>query len=107
MQPNAIIWNTTARGKPDMIRLADQAYSAYHAEAVISISNKKLTRQVVHGWNGAGSPVRTHLGLVTALMRYRNAGHGPWTPAGGIRLAHRAWGSVIGPVHSGDLDPNK
>jgi hypothetical protein len=54
VQPNAIIWDTTARGKPDMVRLADEAYSAFDAEAVICISNKKLTWQVVHGLERRG-----------------------------------------------------
>jgi hypothetical protein len=56
VQPNAIIWDTTARGKPDMVRLADEAYSAFDAEAVICISNKKLTWQVVHGLKRRGIP---------------------------------------------------
>ena len=56
VQPNAIIWDTTARGKPDIVGLADQAYSAFHAEAVICISNKKLTRQVVHDLKRRGIP---------------------------------------------------
>jgi hypothetical protein len=56
VQPNAIIWDTTAHGKPDMIRLVDEAYSAFHAEAVICISNKKLTRQLVHGLQRRGIP---------------------------------------------------
>jgi hypothetical protein len=54
--PNAVIWDTTARGKPDIIHLADQAYSAFHAEAVICISNKKLTWQLVHALQRRGIP---------------------------------------------------
>lgn len=56
VQPNAIIWDTTVRGKPDMVGLADEAYSVFDAEAVICISNKKLTRQVVHGLERRGIP---------------------------------------------------
>jgi hypothetical protein len=39
-----------------MVRLADEAYSAFDAEAVICISNKKLTWQVVHGLERRGIP---------------------------------------------------
>ena len=56
VQPDAIIWDTTARGKPDMVRLADEAYSVFDDEAVICISNKKLTWQVVHGLERRGIP---------------------------------------------------
>ncbi len=47
VQPNAIIWNTDTNGKPDMVKLAYQAYVEYEAEAVICISNKRLTWLVV------------------------------------------------------------
>lgn len=49
VQPNAIIWDTDANGKPDMLKLAYKAYKDFGAEAVICISNKKLTWQVVSG----------------------------------------------------------
>ncbi|WP_207922575.1 hypothetical protein [Micromonospora sp. KC606] len=55
-QPDAIVWDTAEHGKPDMIQLAYEAYEAFRAEAVICISNKKLTWQVVHGLERRGIP---------------------------------------------------
>lgn len=49
VQPDAVVWDTSLHGKPDMVRLAHAAYQDFGAEAVICISNKKLTWQVVHG----------------------------------------------------------
>lgn len=56
VQPQANIWDTGRNGKPDMVRLAYQAYVEFGAEAVICISNKKLTWQVVHGMERRGIP---------------------------------------------------
>jgi hypothetical protein len=56
VQPEAIIWDTSQHGKPDMVRMAYAAYTAFEAEAVICISNKKLTWQVVHGLERRGIP---------------------------------------------------
>ena len=39
-----------------MVQLAYEAYVAFGAEAVICISNKKLTWQVVHGDGERGIP---------------------------------------------------
>ncbi len=55
-QPEAIIWNTDELGRPDMLRLAYRAYITSGAEAVICISNKTLTWQVVHGLEQRGIP---------------------------------------------------
>jgi hypothetical protein len=55
-QPEALIWDTTIDGKPDMVELAYEAYRSFRAEAVICISNKKLTWQVVHGLERRGIP---------------------------------------------------
>jgi hypothetical protein len=55
-QPDAMIWNTSLHGKPDMLELAYRAYATFGAEAVICISNKKLTWQVVHGLESRGVP---------------------------------------------------
>ncbi|GAA4721342.1 hypothetical protein GCM10023263_73910 [Phytohabitans rumicis] len=55
-QPDATVWDTATHGKPDMVRLAYAAYAAFGAEAVICISNKKLTWQVVHGLERRGIP---------------------------------------------------
>ncbi|MGB1251554.1 MAG: hypothetical protein ACPG8W_13135 [Candidatus Promineifilaceae bacterium] len=56
VQPNATIWDTTANGKPDMVKLTYAAVQAFDAEAVIVISNQKLTRQVVYGMEARGIP---------------------------------------------------
>ncbi|MDE1464176.1 hypothetical protein [Spartinivicinus poritis] len=55
-EPNATIWDTTESGKPDMVKLAYLAYRYFNAEAVIIISNQKLTYQVVHGLEIRGIP---------------------------------------------------
>lgn len=56
VQPHATIWDTDKNGKPDMVKLAYQAVQAFDAEAVICISNKKLTWQVVEGMERIGVP---------------------------------------------------
>ncbi len=56
VQPNAIIWNTDTHGKPDMVKLAYKAYQDFNAEAVICISNKKLTWKVVYGMESRNIP---------------------------------------------------
>lgn len=56
VQPQANIWDTGRNGKPDMVQLAYQAYVEFGAEAVICISNKKLTWRVVHGMERRGIP---------------------------------------------------
>ncbi len=55
-QPEALIWDTDAHGKPDMVKLTYKAYKDFNAEAVICISNKKLTWQVVYGMESRGIP---------------------------------------------------
>lgn len=56
VQPDALVWDTSAHGKPDMVALAYEAYRDFDAEAVICISNKKLTWQVVAGMERRGIP---------------------------------------------------
>ncbi|MGW4830304.1 hypothetical protein ACWEOG_22150 [Amycolatopsis japonica] len=56
VQPDATIWDTSRQGKPDMVKMAYDAYRAFGAEAVICISNKKLTWEVVHGLEARGIP---------------------------------------------------
>lgn len=56
VQPNAIIWDTDAFGKPDVVKLAYKAYKDFDAEAVICISNKKLTWKVVYGLESRNIP---------------------------------------------------
>jgi hypothetical protein len=56
VQPDAVIWDTDRHGKPDMVRLTHQVVTEFEAEAVICISNKKLTWQVVEGMERIGVP---------------------------------------------------
>jgi hypothetical protein len=56
VQPDAVVHDTSRGGKPDMVALAYAAYRDFGAEAVICISNKKLTWQVVHGLERRGIP---------------------------------------------------
>ncbi|MBD1555483.1 hypothetical protein HC752_00860 [Vibrio sp. S9_S30] len=56
VQPDADIWDTTEKGKPDMVKLAYAAYKKFDAEAVICIANQKLTQQVVFGLESRGIP---------------------------------------------------
>lgn len=56
VQPDAVIWDTNAKGRPDLVQLAYEAYKDFDAEAVIVISNKKLTWQVVYGMESRGIP---------------------------------------------------
>ena len=56
VEPNALIWNTSECGRPDLVKLAYDAYKAFDAEVVIVISNKKLTWQVVYGMESRGIP---------------------------------------------------
>lgn len=51
-----LIWDTDAHGKPDLSALALQAVRESGAEAVIVISNQKLTRRVVHDMESLGIP---------------------------------------------------
>jgi hypothetical protein len=55
-QPDALIWNTDERGKPDVLVLAYEALLETGAEAVICISNKAVTWRVVHGLEQRGIP---------------------------------------------------
>jgi ferredoxin-NADP reductase len=75
-QPDALIWDTGAHrgersdggrhrgersdggivGKPDVLRLAYDAYTESGAEAVICVSNRTVTREVVHGLERCGIP---------------------------------------------------
>ena len=56
VQPQALIWNTTATGKPDLVKLAWQEYQHCGAEAVICIANKKATWRVVYALESRGVP---------------------------------------------------
>jgi len=51
---NAIIWNTRTKGRPDLVHLIYQLYVEHNAEAVIIVSNPKVTRKVVYGLESRG-----------------------------------------------------
>jgi hypothetical protein len=55
-QPDAVIWDTTRDGKPDLLRLARRAYLDFDAEAVFVVSNQPTTRRLVHGLERLGIP---------------------------------------------------
>jgi hypothetical protein len=54
--PDALIWDTDERGKPDLVKLAYGACRSFNAEAVICIANQKLTNEVVYGMESRGIP---------------------------------------------------
>lgn len=53
-QPEALIWDTDERGKPDLVQLAYGAVQAFEVEAVICIANQPLTRRVVQALEARG-----------------------------------------------------
>ena len=53
---NPLIWDTDTHGKPNLSALALKAVRETGAEAVIVISNQKLTRRVVHDMESLGLP---------------------------------------------------
>ncbi len=55
-QPDATIWDTESLGKPDVLRLAYSAYLESGAEAVICVSNRTVTGDLVHGLERRGIP---------------------------------------------------
>ena len=54
--PDTIIWDTDEHGRPDIIRLAYRVYITSGAEAVLCISNRTLTWNVVQGLERRGIP---------------------------------------------------
>lgn len=56
--PEAVIWDTKNEGqkRPDIVRMAKELYTTMEAEAVFFISNKGLTKKVVHGLESQGVP---------------------------------------------------
>lgn len=54
--PNAVIWNTTTRGYPDIVRETYRVVKESDAEAVYIISNPKVTEKVVFGMQTRGVP---------------------------------------------------
>ncbi|KAF8903152.1 nonribosomal peptide synthetase 12 [Gymnopilus junonius] len=54
--PDAVVYDTRAHGKPDMVKLTYRLVKEFNAEAVCVISNQKLTRKVVYGMMSRGIP---------------------------------------------------
>ena len=54
--PHALIWDTTERGKPDLLALARETCRDFGAEAVFVVSNQPTTRRIVHGLERLGIP---------------------------------------------------
>lgn len=54
--PNAVIYNTRESGKPDMSLLTYRLYKESGAEAVLVISNKRFTQQIVYDMERRGIP---------------------------------------------------
>ncbi|KAL8949622.1 MAG: hypothetical protein Q9222_004284 [Ikaeria aurantiellina] len=54
--PDAMIIDTRASGRPDVVALAYHLYVQSNAEAVFCISNPSLTRKVVYGMESRGIP---------------------------------------------------
>ncbi|WZH46794.1 Non-ribosomal peptide synthetase [Fusarium acuminatum] len=52
----AIIWDTDKKGRPDMVKLAYQAYKESGAECVCIISNRSTTAKVVYQLEARGIP---------------------------------------------------
>jgi len=55
-RPDAVIWDTTERGKPDLLRMAHDVCRDFAAEAVLVVSNKATTWSLVHGLERLGVP---------------------------------------------------
>ncbi|WP_343554260.1 amino acid adenylation domain-containing protein [Pantoea sp.] len=55
-QPDALIWDTDIHGKPNLLRLSLEMVKQHNIEAVICISNRKLTAYVVEGCEARGTP---------------------------------------------------
>jgi NAD(P)H-flavin reductase len=54
--PDTVIYDTRKHGKPDMVKLTHRLVQEFNAEAVIIISNEKLTQKVVYGMMSRGIP---------------------------------------------------
>jgi hypothetical protein len=54
--PDTVIWDTTEHGKPDLLQLAYEQCRDFEAEAVLVVSNKTGTWNVVHGLERLGIP---------------------------------------------------
>jgi hypothetical protein len=54
--PDAVIWDTTERGKPDLLPVTHGVCRDFAAEAVLVVSNKVTTWKLVHGLESLGVP---------------------------------------------------
>ncbi|KAI9046730.1 hypothetical protein LZ554_009468 [Drepanopeziza brunnea f. sp. 'monogermtubi'] len=54
--PRAVIHNTRTMGRPDMVAMTYRMFKESGAEAVVIISNQKLTQLVVYGMESRGIP---------------------------------------------------
>jgi hypothetical protein len=54
--PDALVWDTDERGRPDMVALAYQMYRESDAECVCVISNAKVTGMLVYAMESRGVP---------------------------------------------------
>jgi hypothetical protein len=54
--PDAVIWDTTERGKPDLLPMTHGVCRDFAAEAVLVVSNKITTWRLVHGLELLGTP---------------------------------------------------
>ncbi|KAG8960884.1 hypothetical protein FRC00_013893 [Tulasnella sp. 408] len=54
--PDAIIYDTDAHGRPDLVKLIHHVYKEFNAEAVCIIANEPITRKVVYGLMSRGVP---------------------------------------------------
>jgi hypothetical protein len=56
VHPDAVIWDTTEHGKPDLLQITLDACRSLDAEAVLVVSNKAATWRLVHGLERLGVP---------------------------------------------------
>jgi len=54
--PDALIWDTSVRGKPDLLPMTQGVCRDFAAEAVLVVSNKITTSRLVHGLEQRGVP---------------------------------------------------
>ncbi len=55
--PDALIFNTTRSGRPDLVRHVYQLYSTSGSEAIFLVSNPQVTKQVVYELESRGVPI--------------------------------------------------
>ena len=54
--PHAIVHDTKALGRPDLVQMGFNLAKDFHAEAVIIIANEKITKKIVYGLETRGIP---------------------------------------------------